>query len=77
MCMAACLWAGLDRVVYGATIDDAAKFYPQIYVYAKDLARRGDLACEVAGPVEREACFHLFTPAVTKANDTPWKLRRK
>jgi tRNA(Arg) A34 adenosine deaminase TadA len=75
--MAACLWAGLDRVVYGATIDDASQFYPQIYVYAKALGRHSDLACEVVGPVERDACLALFNMTATKARRTPSKWRRQ
>lgn len=31
MCMACILWAGLDRVVYGATLADAARFGSQIF----------------------------------------------
>jgi tRNA(Arg) A34 adenosine deaminase TadA len=60
MCMAAALWAGIDRVVYGATISDAARFCSQIYTSARQLQRRSDLRCEVAGPVERDACVALF-----------------
>jgi len=60
MCMAAALWAGVDRVIYGATIDDAAKHCPQIYTYAKQLVKRSDLQCEVVGPVARAECVALF-----------------
>jgi tRNA(Arg) A34 adenosine deaminase TadA len=60
MCMANALWAGLDRVVYGATIADAARHCRQIYVPSRELARRSDMECVVEGPVLRELCNTLF-----------------
>jgi tRNA(Arg) A34 adenosine deaminase TadA len=61
MCMAAILWAGLDRVVYGATIEHAARHCNQIYVPASELASKSDMRCEVVGPVEAELCYSLFS----------------
>jgi tRNA(Arg) A34 adenosine deaminase TadA len=61
MCMACALWARLDRVVYGATIADAARFGHQIQIPAAEVAKRTDMTCIVDGPVERDACFALFT----------------
>src|SRR3984885_1972312 len=61
MCMACALWSGLDRLVFGATIADAGRFVSQIRIPAKEVARRTDLQCVVAGPVERELCVKLFT----------------
>jgi tRNA(Arg) A34 adenosine deaminase TadA len=61
MCMACSLWARLDRVVYGATIADAARFGHQIQIPASEVAKRTDMTCIVDGPVERDACFALFT----------------
>lgn len=61
MCMACALWARLDRVVYGATIADAARFGHQILIPAAEVAKRTDLTCVVDGPVERDVCFALFT----------------
>ncbi len=61
MCMANALWAGLDRVVYGATISDASMHCKQIYVPAQEVAQRSDMTCKVDGPVLREACYALFT----------------
>ena len=60
MCMANALWAGLDRVVYGATIADAARHCRQIYVPAREIARRSDMECIVAGPVQQALCNTLF-----------------
>lgn len=68
MCMANALWARLDRVVYGATIEDANRFVLQIHISAKEVARRSDMPCVVDGPVMRDLCITLFThPNMQKA----------
>jgi tRNA(Arg) A34 adenosine deaminase TadA len=68
MCMANALWAQLDRVVYGATIEDANRYVLQIHIPAKEVARRSDMRCIVDGPVLRELCNTLFThPNMQKA----------
>jgi len=73
MCMGCILWAGVDRMVYGATIADAARFGHQIMIPAAEVARRTDIKCIVDGPVERAACVALFTnPAMQKAYEK-WK----
>jgi len=61
MCMANALWAGLDRVVFGATIADANKHCRQILIPAREVARRSDMTCIVDGPVLRKECNELFT----------------
>ncbi len=61
MCMANLLWSGIDRVVYGATIADAARHCRQIYIAAAEVMERSDMECEVVGPVERELAYTLFT----------------
>ncbi len=61
MCMANALWAGIDRVVYGATIEDASRHCRQIYVSARTLVKRSDMTCVVDGPILRDACYALFT----------------
>lgn len=61
MCMANALWAGLDRVVYGATIEDANKHCRQIRISATEVAQRSDMSCIVDGPILRDACYALFT----------------
>ncbi len=61
MCMSTALWAGLDRVVYGATIEDADKHCPQIYIPATEIVTRSDMRCKVDGPVLRAECYTLFT----------------
>jgi len=68
MCMANALWAGLDRVVFGATIADANLHCLQIHIPAKEVAQRADMQCLVEGPVLRELCNTLFThPNMQKA----------
>jgi len=68
MCMANALWARLDRVVYGATIDDANRYTLQIHVPAAEVARRSDMDCTVDGPFQRELCNTLFDdPRMQKA----------
>jgi tRNA(adenine34) deaminase len=68
MCMANALWAKLDRVVFGATIEDANRYCLQIHISAKEVARRSDMPCIVDGPVLRELCNTLFThPNMQKA----------
>jgi tRNA(Arg) A34 adenosine deaminase TadA len=68
MCMSAALWAGLDRVVYGATIHDANQHCNQIQIPATEVAARSDMKCQVDGPVLREQCYALFTdPRMMKA----------
>ena len=75
MCMANALWAGLDRVVYGATIADANRHCRQIQIPAKEVARRSDMTCTVDGPVLRAECYALFThPNMLKAFAT-WSTR--
>ena len=73
MCMACALWSGLDRLVFGATIADAARFVSQITIAAKEVARRTDLHCVVDGPVEREVCVKLFTDPRMQKPFAMWK----
>lgn len=61
MCMANLLWAGIDRVVYGATISDANRHCRQIHIPAKTVSRRSDMPCMVDGPVLRDEAYALFT----------------
>jgi tRNA(Arg) A34 adenosine deaminase TadA len=61
MCMSTALWAGLDRVVYGATIHDANQHCRQIHIPATEVAERSDMRCKVEGPILRDECYALFT----------------
>ena len=78
MCMANALWARLDRVVFGATIEDANRYCVQIHIPAKEVALRSDIPCVVEGPVLRELCVTLFThPNMQKAFRTWSNAKRK
>jgi tRNA(Arg) A34 adenosine deaminase TadA len=77
MCMSAALWAGLDRVVYGATIADANRHCNQILIPAAEVEARADMHCAVDGPLLREECYALFThPRMLRAFRT-WSSRKK
>jgi tRNA(Arg) A34 adenosine deaminase TadA len=77
MCMSAALWAGLDRVVYGATIDDANRHCNQIHIPAIEVNQRSDMKCLVDGPVLRDECYALFThPNMLRAFRL-WSTRRR
>lgn len=75
MCMANALWAGLDRVVYGATIDDACRHCLQIYIPAKEVSRRSDMPCLVEGPVLRDLCKTLFAHPNMQRAFRSWSAR--
>jgi tRNA(Arg) A34 adenosine deaminase TadA len=68
MCMANALWARLDRVVFGATIEDANRHCNQIQISAEEVSRRSDMPCRVDAQVLRDECYSLFTdPRMLKA----------
>ena len=77
MCMSTALWAALDRVVYGATIEDANRHCKQIQIPAAEVASRSDMTCIVAGPVLRDQCYALFThPQMLRAFRL-WSTRKR
>jgi tRNA(adenine34) deaminase len=61
MCMSTALWARIDRVVYGATIEDANRHFDQIQISATEVSARSDMRCVVDGPCLRDECYALFT----------------
>jgi len=77
MCMSTALWAGLDRVVYGATIEDASRHCRQIHIEAAEVSERSDMRCVVDGPLLRDECYALFThPTMLKAFRS-WSTRKR
>ncbi len=77
MCMSAALWAGLDRVVFGATIADANRHCNQIQIPAAEVAARSDMRCIVDGPILRDECYALFThPQMLRAFRL-WQTRKR
>lgn len=77
MCMSTALWAGLDRVVYGATIEDASRYCNQILIPAIEVAERSDMKCVVDGPVLREECYALFTDRRMLRAFRLWSTRKR
>ena len=62
MCLAAIHWAKIERVVYGATIDDAARAgFCELHVDARVLAEMGRSPLKVESGLLREECAALFT----------------
>lgn len=68
MCLTACIWAGLDRVVYGTVVRPPNSPHPPLFEYsAKDFAAKCRLPCVVDGPVEEALCRALVDdPLVQK-----------
>jgi tRNA(adenine34) deaminase len=77
MCMSTALWAGLDRVVFGATIADANRHCNQIQIPATEVAARSDMACVVDGPILRDECYALFTHPQKLRAFRLWQTRKK
>lgn len=77
MCMSTALWARLDRVVYGATIEDANRHCNQIQISATEVAARSDMECDVDGPVLREKCYALFTDKRMLKAFRLWSTRKR
>jgi tRNA(Arg) A34 adenosine deaminase TadA len=77
MCMSMALWSQVDRVVFGATIADAARHCWQIYIPAKTVARKSDMVCEVQGPVARRECVAIFEDERMQAAMKLWRHSRR
>lgn len=77
MCMSTALWARLDRVVYGATIEDANRHCRQIRISAAEVMQRGDMQCIVDGPLLREECYELFTDSRMLRAFRKWQTRKR
>jgi guanine deaminase len=61
MCLAAIHWSKIDRVVFGATIADAAEAgFHELYVDARVLAEMGRSPLQVESGLLREECAGLF-----------------
>jgi tRNA(Arg) A34 adenosine deaminase TadA len=61
MCLAAIHWSKIDRVVYGATIADAARAgFCELHVDARVLAEMGKSPLKVESGLLRLECAELF-----------------
>jgi guanine deaminase len=60
MCIGAIIFAGIDRVVYGASIPAIQAYVPQIELRCTEVVAKGFRPVEVVGGVLEAACLGLF-----------------
>lgn len=73
MCFAACHWARLDRIVFGARIEDAREAgFSELEIPAEEMKHRGGSPVELRGGVEREACVDLFRAWKERPDSRPY-----
>ena len=60
MCFAAAWWSNISRIVYGASIEDAAENELQFELSTKVLNERSGNRIELDGRILKEACVDLF-----------------
>lgn len=72
MCTAACVWAKLQGIVYGASLEDAINFankikdktislsYRQIKIKCRDVLEKAETKPELVEDFERRECIKLF-----------------
>ena len=60
MCAAACVQAGISKIVYGASIKDITKLVPQIKISCKDVIKAGYRKIEVIGGILKKESLKNF-----------------
>ena len=61
MCFAACHWAKISRIVYGARIEDAKKIgFNELIIPSRTMKTIGNVKIEIIGDFLREECLELF-----------------
>ncbi|WP_309493171.1 nucleoside deaminase [Candidatus Hecatella orcuttiae] len=61
MCSAACIWAGLTRIVYGASMEETAKLgKKRIPVRCRFLIEKASASIEIVEGVLSEECLNLY-----------------
>jgi tRNA(Arg) A34 adenosine deaminase TadA len=66
MCFSACHWANLDRVVYGASIADAAACgFRELSISNEQMKRLGGSKLEIQGGLLRDEAVELFRQWMT------------
>jgi tRNA(Arg) A34 adenosine deaminase TadA len=60
MCAMAAVWAGVSKIYFGATIDDAAAHGHQVKIYCREVAEKAWYDIKVEGGVLQEDCVALF-----------------
>jgi tRNA(Arg) A34 adenosine deaminase TadA len=67
MCFSACHWARIDRVVYGASIDDARRAgFNELSISNEQMKRLGGSPIVIVGGVLRAQCASLFDEWLTQ-----------
>ena len=59
MCLAACMWANIDRVYYGCTIEDNEKIGFRDALFDEKMGGRKDMG-DYLNCIDREECQKLF-----------------
>lgn len=73
MCFAACHWAGIERIVYGASIDDAQKAgFNELAISDEMMKRLGGSDVDLAGGILRDECVALFAEWRDRALSLPY-----
>lgn len=65
MCLAACLWANIQKIYFGATIQDNASIGFRDEVFDKMLGTRR-ISGDFLIPLDREACLRLFQEYISR-----------
>ncbi|MCF8365218.1 MAG: nucleoside deaminase [Bacteroidales bacterium] len=60
MCMAAIMYAGISRVVFGLSIPEISNFIKQISISSTEIVEKGFREIEIAGGILHEDCLNLF-----------------
>ncbi len=61
MCSAACIWAEISKIVFGASIEDTSKMgRKRILVSCKELIEKSPVKIEIIGGVLRDRCMELY-----------------
>ncbi|QCK15563.1 nucleoside deaminase [Mangrovivirga cuniculi] len=60
MCMGAIIWAGIGTLIYGASINDAAKHGDQIMLSCNELVQRSDTDIVIKSGLLSDQCQALF-----------------
>lgn len=60
MCMGTAIWAGVDSIYYGVSIQEASRFMNQIKLNSIDLAKASYRHIEIRAGVMHASCYKLF-----------------
>ena len=61
MCATACVWAGIERIVFGASIADTVKLgRKRVRIPAREVVAKGPVKIRVQGGILRDRCLELY-----------------